>query len=190
MNYKSRIPATMMAVLTRTRTLTRTGFLIFALCSLAIVSSSVADQTDEDQPIPVAVYDTFKRVFPPTPGFQSSWAGVFRSIIGTHVATGTSRMDVNVTDGIARCRFTWVRADGHGTLVVRSVCVLADGHGTWHVESGTGRYEHFKAVGTQTFGRISPPTIPDGFDNFERFAGLGTDDEHGDDGDDEHGGNQ
>ena len=184
MNHESRIPATIMSVLTRTRTVTRTGFLIFALCSLAIVPSSVADQ-DRDQPIPLAVYDTFKRVFPPTPGFGSSWAGVFTSIIGTDVATGTSRMDVNVAAGIARCRFTWVRSDGSGTLVVRSVCVLANGHGTWHVESGTGRYENFKAVGTETFGALLPN--PAGFTDFERFAGIGTDREHGDD---EDGANQ
>lgn len=175
MSPKSRIPTTIMAVLTRTRTVTRTGFLIFALCLLAIVPSSVADQ-DRDQPIPMAVYDTFKRVFPPAPGFGSSWEGVFKSIIGTEVAAGTSRMDVNVAAGVARCRFTWVRSDGHGTLVVRSVCVLADGHGTWHVESGTGRYENFKAVGTETFGGLPPN--PAGFTDYERFAGIGTDDEH------------
>jgi hypothetical protein len=169
-----------MALLTRTRTVTRTGFLIGGLCSLAIVASAwtatsvlSATEDNKDRPIPMAVYDTFK----PIAGIPGSFAGVFTAIIGTDVASGTSRMDVVVTEGIARCKFTWVRSDGHGTLVLRSVCVLAHGHGTWHVESATGRYEGLKGVGTETFGNF-PPGGP--FTGFERFAGIGTADEHGD----------
>ena len=175
MNYKSRIPATIMAVLTRT--VMRT-FLICALCSLGIVASATADQ-----PIPVAVLDTFSPTTV-TPGFTVSFVGKFTAIIGTEVVRGTSRMDVLVTaGGIAHCVFTWVRSDGKGTLVVASVCVLPDGHGTWQVEKGTGVFKNFKAIGTQTFGPL-PPGGP--FTNFERFAGITTDDKHGDD---EHGGN-
>jgi hypothetical protein len=179
MNYKSRIPATIMAVLTRT--VIRT-FLICALCSLAIVAP--AWSATADQPIPMAVLDTFNRTFPPAPGFDASFVGVFTSIIGTEVATGTSRMDVKfVTADIVHCKFTWVRSDGQGNLVLASVCVLSQGHGAWHVEKGTGRYESFKAVGTETFGAFSGP----GYAMFERFAGIGTDGEHGGN---EQGGNQ
>jgi len=66
------------------------------------------------------------------------------------------------------------------------LCVLSQGHGTWHVdvEKSTGRYKNFKAVGTETFGKLSPGQV---FTDFERFAGIGTFDKHGDD---EHGGNQ
>lgn len=137
---------------------------------------------DRDQPIPVAIYDTFKRdLITPTPGFGSTWRGVVTVIIGPDVFNGTSRMDVNVTAGIAHCVFTWV-IPGEGTIVTKySVCKLAeDGIGAWSIEKGTGRFKHFKAVGTETFGGISPPTA-EGFDNFERFAGIGTFDEHGDD---------
>ena len=179
MNYKSRIPATIMAVLTRTRR----GFVICALCSLAIVAS--AWSATEDQPtgpvIPVAILDTFK-VTTTAPGFGSSFAGVFTAIIDEEVVTGTSRMDVNATGGIARCKFTYVRSDGKGTLVLKSVCVLADGHGTWHVEKGTGCYKNFWAVGTETFGPFFRPGQT--FTNFERFAGIG---KYKKDGDDEHG---
>ena len=103
-------------------------------------------------------------------------------LIGPDVLTGTSRMDVNVAAGIAYCRFTWV-IPGVGTLVTSSsVCKLAGGNGigAWSIEKGTGSFKHFKAVGTETFGGISPPTA-EGFDNFERFAGIGTFDKHGDD---------
>jgi hypothetical protein len=183
MNYKSRIPATIMAVLTRTMTHT---FLICALCSLAIVAP--AWSANADQPIPVAVYDNFSLIS--ATGSDSTWEGKFTSIIGTEVATGTSRMDVHVTGDIAHCKFTWVRSDGQGTLVVLSVCVLSSGHGTWHVDSGTGAYKNFKAVGTETFGLLadvdSPPYVGP-FTRFERFAGIGTDGEHGGN---EHGGNQ
>ena len=79
-------------------------------------------------------------------------------------------MDVKVEGDIARCKFTYETSDG--TLVLASVCDLTAKHGTWHVEKGTGRFENFKAVGTQTFDL--PPT-------FERFAGIGTFDKHGDD---------
>jgi hypothetical protein len=190
MNYKSRIPATIMAVLTRT--VTRRGFLICALicvCSLAIVAS--ARKATGDQPIPVAVLDTFSisQATPPT-GFDVSFEGVVTAIIGTDVVTGTSRMDVKfVTGDIVHCKFTWVSSDGNGTLVLASVCVLSQGHGTWHVVKGTGRYKNFKAVGTETFG---PLPTGSAFTDFERFAGVGTFDKHDDDehGDDEHGGNQ
>ena len=74
-------------------------------------------------------------------------------------------------------------SDGNGELVLASVCVLSDGHGAWHVESGTGRYKNFTAVGTETFGPLT--TGP--FTNFERFAGIG---EFGGHGGDEHGGKQ
>ena len=187
MNYKSRIPATIMAVLTRT--VTRRGFLICALCSLAIVASvgsapsvGLATEDKKDQPIPVAVLDTYSPIPTPAPGFDSSSVGLFTAIIGTDVITGTSRMDVKrVTGGVVglvHCKFTWVSSDGNGTLVLASVCVNPDRHGTWHVESGTGRFRNFKAVGTETFG---PLPVGGPFTNFERFAGIGTFDKHGDD---------
>ena len=179
MNYKSRIPATIIAVL---RTKTRRGFLICALslCSLAIVASAWKGTTD--QPIALAVLDTFKQIAT-APGFDLSTAGVFTAIIGKDVLTGTSQMDVNVTGDIARCRFTWVPSDGSGSLVLASVCVLSQGHGTRHVAKGTGRYENFKAVGTETFGKLPPELQPPGqaFTDFERFAGIGTFDKHHDD---------
>jgi len=139
-----------------------------------------------DLPIPVAIYDTFKRdLITPTPGFLSSWAGVVTIIIGPDVLTGTSRMDVNVAAGIARCQFTWV-IPGVGTLVTSSsVCKLAGGNGigAWSIEKGTGSFEHFKAVGTETFGPIpsTDPAFALGFTDFERFAGIGTFNKHGDD---------
>ena len=105
-----------------------------------------------------------------------SFEGVFTSIIGTEVVTGTSRMDVHfVTSDIVHCKFTWVSSVG--TLVVRSVCVLSNGHGAWHIASGTGRYKDFKGVGTETFGKLSPGGP---FTDFERFAGIATNDEDGD----------
>jgi hypothetical protein len=96
-------------------------------------------------------------------------------------------MDVNVTDGIARCKYTWV-IPGVGTLVTSSsVCKLAGGNGigAWSIEKGesTGVFKHFKAVGTETFGPIpqTDPAFALGFTDFERFAGIGTFGEHGDD---------
>ncbi len=180
MKGNTRILATIVSV--RTRAIARRGFLLCALLfSLAIVAP--ARSANADQPIPVAVLDTFNKISTPAPGFTVSFVGVFTSIIGSDdigvanddVVTGTSRMDVLIVGDIAYCKFTWVSSVG--TLVVRSVCVFSSGHGTWHVESGTGRYKHFKAVGTQTFGRL-PSGGP--FTNYERFAGITTNDEHGD----------
>jgi len=150
--------------------LPRRGFLLCALFSLAIVAA--AWPANADQPVPMAVYDTFAIDGTPPPGYNVSFVGKFTSIIGTEVVTGTSRMDVAfVTADIVHCQFTWVSSVG--TLVVKSVCVLSNGHGTWHVESGTGRYEHFKAIGTETFGQL-PAGGP--FTNYERFAGFTTND--------------
>src|SRR5438445_2839846 len=105
-----------MAVLTRT--VMRRGFLIWALCSLAIVAP--AWSATKDQPIPMAILDTFSPTAPPSPGFDASFVGVFTSIIGTDAATGTSRMDVKFVPGaivgLVHCKFTWVRSDGQGTL--------------------------------------------------------------------------
>lgn len=183
MNYVSRIPATILAVLTRT--VTRRGVFICALCSLALVASASSATTDQQPICAVAIYDTFSRsAATPPAGFNVSFEGVATAIVGTEVATGTSRMDVKfVTNDIVQCKFTYVLPDG--TLVLRSVCVLSQGHGTWHVARGTGRYENFKAVGTETFGllTVGPGQV---FTNFERFAGIGQFDKHRDD---EHGGN-
>lgn len=159
MNDQSRIPSTIMAVLTRT---VRRGFLICALCSLAIVAS--AWPATADQPIAVAIFDSFSKTAP------GLFNGTFVAIIGTDVVRGMSMMDVKVVGDIAFCKFTYEASDG--TLVLASVCDLSAKHGTWHVEEGTGRFKNFKAVGTQTFD--IPPT-------FERFAGIGTFDKHGDD---------
>src|SRR6267142_7041333 len=125
----------------------------------------------------MAVLDTFSRSSAtPPPGYEVSFEGVFTSIIGTEVVSGTSRMDVHfVTSDIVECKFTWVSSVG--TLVVRSVCVLSNGHGAWHIAGGTGRYKHFKGVGTETFGKLSPGGT---FTDFERFAGIATNDEDGD----------
>lgn len=174
MKVNSRIPATIVEV--STRTIARRGFLLCALIfSLAIVAP--ASSANADQPIPVAVYDTFSFTPDTAPGFDASFVGVFTSIIGTEVVSGTSRMDVKfVTADIVHCKFTWVSAVG--TLVVRSVCVLTNGHGTWHVASGTGRYKNFKAVGTQTFGSLPGGSGP--FTDYERFAGIATNVKHGD----------
>ena len=153
-----------------TRIVTRRGLLIGALCSLAIVASVWSAPTGG--PVPLAVFDTFSiSSDPPPEGFDVSFKGVFTSIIGGNVASGTSRMDVKRMPGgdIVHCKFTWVRSDGEGTLVLASVCVLSQGHGTWHVEEGTGVYKNFKAVGTETFGTLPPG----GFTNYERFAGSG-----------------
>lgn len=155
-----------------TRTVVHKGLLLCALFSLAFVAA--AWPANAKQLTPVAVYDTFA-ITAPSPGYTVSFVGKFTSIIGTEVVTGTSRMDVRVVAGIAYCKFTWVSAVG--TLVVQSVCTLADGHGTWQVESGTGRYEHFKAIGTQTFGPL-PAGGP--FTMYERFAGIATNDGHDD----------
>ena len=139
-----------------------------------------------DLPIPVAIYDTFKRdPINTTPGFGVTFRGEVTVIIGSDVLTGTSRMDVNVAAGIARCQFTWV-IPGAGTLVTSSsVCKLAGGNGigAWSIEEGTGIFKNFKAVGTETFGPIPPadPAFALGFTDFERFAGIGTFDKHGDD---------
>lgn len=133
---------------------------------------------DQHRPaIPMAVLDTFSRsTATPPPGFEVSFEGEFTSIIGTEVVSGTSRMDVHfMTSDCVECKFTWVSSVG--TLVVRSVCVLSDGHGTWHIARGTGRYKHFKGIGTETFGTLSPGGA---FTNFERFAGIVTNDEDGD----------
>jgi hypothetical protein len=64
-----------------------------------------------------------------------------------------------------------------GTLVVKSVCVLSNGHGTWRIARGTGRYKHFKGFGTETFGQLSSGGL---FTDYERFAGIATNDEDGD----------
>jgi hypothetical protein len=173
-----------MKTLRLTRTVTRRGLLIGAVCSLALVASVWSAPTGAS--VPMAVLDTFSiSGATPPEGYDVSFEGVFTSIIGRDVATGKSRMDVKfVTKDIVHCKFTWVRSDGKGTLVLASVCVLSNGHGTWHVESGTGRYRDFQAVGTETFGKLSPGQA---FTDFERFAGIGTFDKHGDD---EHGDNQ
>ena len=72
-----------------------------------------------------------------------------------------------------------------GSIVLASVCVISQGHGAWHIETGTGLYRNFKAVGTETFGRLP---VGGQFTDFERFAGIGTFDRHGnDDDDDDHG---
>jgi len=165
------------------RTVTRRGLLICLLCSLAIVASVWS--APAGGPVPLAVLDTFNiSGATPPDGYDVSFEGVFTSIIGRDVASGTSRMDVKfVTSDIVHCKFTWVRSDGKGTLVLASVCVLSNGHGAWHVESGTGRYKNFTAVGTETFG----PLTGGPFTNFERFAGIG---EFGGHGGDEHGGKQ
>jgi hypothetical protein len=173
MNYKSRIPATIVAVLTRR------AFLICALCSLAIVTSSSSANAKQPFPaIPMAVYDTFKISSDPAPeGYDVSFEGVFTSIIGREVQSGKSRMDVKfVTNDIVHCQFTWVCSVG--TLVLNSVCVLSNGHGTWHIAGGTGRYKNFKGIGTETFG-----LLPAGgtFTNYERFAGIATNDKQDDD---------
>ena len=157
------------------------------LFQTSITQADGNERRDRDLPVPVAIYDTFKRdTNNPTPGFRSTWRGVVTVIIGSDVLTGTSRMDVKaVTNGIAYCKFTWV-IPGVGTLVTSSsVCKLAGGNGigAWSIEEGTGIFKHFKAVGTETFGSV-PPTDPAfalGFTDFERFAGIGTFDEHGDD---------
>ena len=178
---ESRIPSTILAVLTRR--VTRRGFLIGAVCSLAIVASAWSATTDQSL-IPVALYDTFNRSSATPPeGFDVSFEGVVTAIIGTEVFNGTSRMDVKVMPGgdIVHCKFTYVTPDG--TLVLRSVCVLSQGHGTWHVEKGTRRFKNFKAVGTETFGAL----FGQKFAQFERFAGIGQFDKHDDD---EQGGNR
>jgi hypothetical protein len=160
----------------RIRTVVSKGFMLCALFSLAIVAA--AWPANAAQLVPMAVLDTFNQTAP-APGYTLSFVGTFTSIIGTEVVTGASRMDVNVVPGpgatlLAYCKFTWVSSAG--TLVVQSVCVFGDGHGTWHVESGTGRYEKFKAVGTQTFGPL-PAGGP--FTDYERFAGFATNDGKG-----------
>jgi hypothetical protein len=172
MNYKSRIRGTVMAVLTRR------AFLICALCSLAIVTSASANADRPFPAIPMAVYDTFSISTKHAPdGYDVSFEGVFTSIIGRDVQTGTSRMDVKfVTNDIVHCKFTWVCSVG--TLVLKSVCVLSNGHGTWHIAGGTGRYKNFKGIGTETFGPL-PAGGP--FTDYERFAGIVTNDKHGDD---------
>ena len=177
MKVDPRIPATIVAL--RTRAVARRGFLLCALFSLAIVPSAWSANADRKPlpAIPMAVFDTINiSSETPPPGFDVSFEGVFTSIIGTKVVTGTSRMDVKfVTTDIVECIFTWVSSVG--TLVVKSVCVLSDGHGTWHIVDGTGRYKNFKGIGTQTFGALSPGGP---FTDFERFAGIATDDKHGD----------
>jgi len=122
------------------------------------------DREDRDQPIPVAIYDTFKITTPPTPGFGSSWTGVVAVIIGPNVLNGTSRMDVNVTNGIAYCKFTWV-IPGVGTLgTSSSVCKLAgnNGIGAWSIENGTGGLERRLIGATKPArppGRLHPPRL-------------------------------
>ena len=182
MTVHSRIPTATSAV--RTRAVARRGFLLCALFSLAIVAG--ASPAYADQPIPMAVLDTFTRSSAtPPPGYEVSFEGVFTSIIGTEVVSGTSRMDVHfVTTDIVHCKFTWVSPVG--TIVVHSVCVLSNGHGAWHVHRGTGRYEHFKAVGTETFGSLAPGGS---YTMFERFAGIVTDEKDGDE-NEKHGRNQ
>ena len=188
MNYKSRITATVLVL----RTVTPRVFLLCALCAVAIVASAwsatASDSSSRaNEPVPIAIYDTFS-VSPttiPPEGFDRSFVGVFTAIIGTDVVTGASQMDVclpAVPGGVITCRFTYVRSDGEGSIVLASVCVISQGHGAWHIEAGTGRYRNFKAVGTETFGRL-----PAGgqFTDFERFAGIGTFDRHGNDDHDE-----
>ena len=194
MNYKSRITATILVL----RTVTPRGLLICALCSLAIVASTwsatASDSSSRaNEPVPIAIYDTFSAspTTSPPAGFDRSFVGVFTAIIGADVVTGASQMDVclpAVPGGVIRCRFTYVRSDGEGTIVLASVCVLSQGHGAWRVETGSGRYRNFKAVGTETFGKLPPGGQ---FTDFERFAGIGTFDRHGNDDDhddDDHGG--
>ena len=147
MNDKSRTPSTIMAI----RRVMSRGFLVFALCSIAIVGSAwsatanlikpaaivgtaSASSARADQPVPIAIYDTFSvspTTVPPS-GFDVSFVGVFTAIIGTDVVTGASRMDVclpPVPGGVVSCRFTYVRSDGEGSFVLASVCVLSQGHG-------------------------------------------------------------
>jgi hypothetical protein len=54
--------------------------------------------------------------------------------------------------------------------------VLSNGHGTWRIASGTGRYKHFKGIGTETFGSLSPGGR---YTDYERFAGTATNDKDG-----------
>ena len=177
MKANPRITGTIRAVLSCT--MTRRSVLICALCSLAIVAS--ARSASDGRPIPVSIYHTYKMVTPPAPGFGSSSEGPFTAVIGEDTASGTGRMDVNASAGIARCKFTFVRSDGKGTLVLRAVCFTADGHGAWHVEEGTGCYKHFEGIGTETFGPRA--SIKGGvmYTNFEEFGGFGAFDKHGDD---------
>src|SRR6267142_2644916 len=120
-----------MKTLRLTRTVTRRALLICALGSLAIVASVWSAPTGG--PVPLAVLDTFNiSGATPPDGYDVSFEGVFTSIIGGDVASGKSRMDVKfVTSDIVHCKFTWVRSDGKGTLVLASVCVWSNGHGTW-----------------------------------------------------------
>jgi hypothetical protein len=176
MKVDPKIPTTIVA--RRARAIARRGFLLCALFSLAIVPSAWSANSDQPRPaIPIAVLDTFHiSTATPPPGFEVSFEGVFTSIIGTEVVSGTSRMDVHfVTSDIVHCKFTWVSSVG--TLVVRSVCVLSNGHGAWHIARGTGRYKNFKGVGTETFGKLAPGGP---FTDFERFAGIVTNGEDGD----------
>ena len=182
MKSKSRIPATIMAVLDRT--VTRRGLLICALFSLATVASTWSAVAD--QPIPVSIYQTYNKLATPKPGFSSSWVGVATLVIGTDALIDpTSTMDVIATGDITHCTYTFTIPD-EGTLVLAAVC-WSGGHGAWHVAKGTGVLEHFKGIGTQEFG---PLPAGQAFTAFERFAGTGTFKKHGDDehDDDKHGG--
>ena len=169
------------------RTVTRRNVLIGALSSVAMTASARSAQSATHDPrVPVSIYHTYKMITPAASGFATSSEGPFTAVIGEDTASGRGRMDVNASAGIAHCKFTFVRSDNTGTLVLRSVCVTADAHGAWHVEEGTGRYKNFQAVGTETFGPRA--SIKDGvmYTNFEQFAGIGGfeergDDEHGDD---------
>ena len=195
---KSRIKAILVL-----RPMTPRGFLICALCLTAIVASTWSATANQpgrvaafdgssnssraSEPVPIAIYDTFSVSPTTTPpaGFDRSFVGVFTAIIGTDVVTGASQMDVCLPDvpgGVIRCRFTYVRSDGEGSIVLASVCVISQGHGAWHLETGTGLYRNFKAVGTETFGRLP---LGGQFTDFERFAGIGTFDRHGNDDHDE-----
>lgn len=148
----------------------RVAHRVFLLCLFSLVVLAPAWAANADQPIPMAVYDTFHFTGDTAPGFDASFVGVFTSIIGGDVVNGTSRMDVKfITGDIVHCRFTWVSAVG--TIVLSSVCVLSNGHGAWRIESGTGRYEDLTGVGTETFGKLPPGGL---YTDYERFAGVAT----------------
>jgi hypothetical protein len=179
MKSNSRIPATIMAV--PTRTATRRNFLICALCSLAMVASAWSVAADQ----PVSIYHTYNKLATPNPGFNSSWVGPATLVIGTDALIApASKMDVIVTGDITHCTYTYT-IEGQGTLVIAAVC-WSGGHGAWHVAKGTGVFRHFKGMGTQEFG---PLPAGSAFAQFERFAGTGIFKRHGghDNDDDDHG---
>ncbi|PYJ63631.1 MAG: hypothetical protein DME24_00960 [Verrucomicrobia bacterium] len=170
MKSNSSIPASIMAV--PTRTATRRNFLICALCSLAMVASAWSVAADE----PVSIYHTYNQLATPNRGFNSSWVGPATLVIGTYALTApSSTMDVIVTGDVTHCTYTYT-IEGQGTLVITAVCFRVEGHGAWHVAKSTGVFEHFKGSGTQEFG---PLPAGSAFAQFERFAGTGTLKKHG-----------